>query len=550
MNAPTRTLTPVPVIPPSAPFTPEQRAWLNGFFAAVYPTATDPTAVSYAHERTSLDALLDAGDTRSVADEDDDAPWHDPSLPLQERMKLAEGRPLHRRMMAAMAQQDCGQCGSNCADYARAIATRAEERLNLCAPGGKDTGRMLKSLVEELDGGARDGEEAGTGAGAAPARHAPAPIAAARPGYSREAPVEAVFLGRRMLNGEGSEKATYHIELDISGSGIDYAVGDSLGIFPRNDPELVDRVLTVLHAPADFPIGDTTLRQVLEDDLSLGLAPDILFELLSYVTGGARRAKAKALARGEDPDGDAATLDVLAALEKLVGRPPDPEAFVEALEPLQPRLYSISSSHKVDPGRLSLTVDHVHYRIGERERLGVASTFLGRGLQPGDKVRAYIQRSHSFALPADGATPIVMVGPGTGIAPFRAFLQEREATEAKGPAWLFFGHQRRGTDFFYEDELHDFLASGTLTKLSLAWSRDTDRKVYVQDKIEEEGATLWSWLARGAHFYICGDATRMAADVEATLATVCEQHGGMDSASAKMFLKDLRCRGRYQTDVY
>lgn len=550
MNAPTRTLTPAPVLPPTAPFTTEQRAWLNGFFAAVFSYGTDPTVVSYAHESILPGGSIDPDASRDAADEEDDTPWHDPSLPLPERMKLAADRPLHRRMMAAMAQQDCGQCGSSCADYAKAIATRAEERLNLCAPGGKDTARMLRSLVEELGGGASDREGAEPGAGAAPVQHTPAPTAGKRPGYAREAPVEAVFLGRRKLNGEGSEKATYHLELDISASGLEYEVGDSLGIFPRNDPELVDRVLAALHAPAGFPIGDTTLRQVLEDDLSLGLAPDMLFELLSYVTGGARRAKAKALARGEDPDGDAATLDVLAALEKLVGRPPDPEAFVEALEPLQPRLYSISSSHKANPGRVALTVDHVHYRVGERERLGVASTFLARALQPGDTVRAYVQRSHGFALPADGATPIIMVGPGTGIAPFRAFLQERQATAAEGPAWLFFGHQRRAADFFYEDELHDFLASGTLAKLSLAWSRDTDRKIYVQDRMRDEAELLWSWISQGAHIYICGDATRMAVDVETALATVCEQHGGMDSTSAKLFLKDLRGRGRFQTDVY
>jgi len=545
MNAPTRPIIPVPVIPPTAPFTAEQRAWLSGFFAAVFASESREVIPSWGLEGGAIAGLLAPNHVGHPQDDDEDVPWHDPSLLLPDRMKLAEDRPLHRRMMAAMAQQDCGQCGSNCETYAKSIATGVEERLNLCAPGGKETLRTLKSLVEELGDGTRDREGAGTGAGPAPA-----PSANKRTGYSREAPVEAVFLGRRKLNREGSEKSTYHIDLDISQSGIDYAVGDSLGIFPRNDPELVDRVLAALHAPECFPIREKTLRQVLEEEVSLGVAPDMLFELLSYVTGGARRAKAKALARGEDPDGDAATLDVLAALEKLVGRPPDPEAFVEALEPLQPRLYSISSSHKASPGRVALTVDHVRYKVGDRQRLGVASSFLGCALHPGDRVTTYVQPAHGFALPTDGATPIIMVGPGTGIAPFRAFLQEREATGAKGPAWLFFGHQRQSTDFLYEDEMHDLLASGTLSKLSLAWSRDSERKIYVQDKMREEAASLWSWLADGAHFYICGDATRMAVDVEAALAAVCEQHGGMDTARAKQFLKDLRAAGRYQTDVY
>jgi sulfite reductase (NADPH) flavoprotein alpha-component len=261
-----------------------------------------------------------------------------------------------------------------------------------------------------------------------------------------------------------------------------------------------------------------------------------LFELISYITGGVARAKAKALAKGEDPDGDAATLDVLAALEKFTRLRPDPEAFVEALEPLQPRLYSIASSYKAGPGRVALTVDHVRYAIDGRERLGVASTFAGAILRPGDKVKAYVQRARDF-----------MVGPGTGIAPFRAFLQERMATNAKGPAWLFFGHQKPATDFFYEDELSGFQVTGTLSKLSLAWSRNGGNKVYVQDKMREDAAELWSWLSKGSHFYVCGDAKRMAADVDATLIQICAEHGKMDVAAAKAFVKEQH---RYQADVY
>jgi sulfite reductase (NADPH) flavoprotein alpha-component len=371
-----------------------------------------------------------------------------------------------------------------------------------------------------------------------------------RPGRSREAPAEAVFLSRHRLNGDGSEKATYHVEFDLSAAGLDYEVGDSFGIFPVNDSALVEQVIAAIDAPPKFPVAGKTLREVLTTDISLGVAPDILFELISYVTGGERRAKAKALAKGEDPDGDAATLDVLAAIEKFPGLRPDPEAFVEALEPPRPRLYSISSSHKARPGRLSLIVDHVRYTIGARERFGVASTFLSANTPPGRKVKAYIQRAHDFALPVDGATPIIMVGPGTGIAPFRAFLHERAATQANGEAWLFFGHQRRGVDFFYEEELVRFQTEGTLAKLSLAWSRDAGRKVYVQDRMREEGAELWRWLARGAHFYVCGDAKRMSADVEKTLIAICAEHGCMKEAAAQNYLKDLRAKGRYQTDVY
>jgi len=546
MNAsPHQSLT-APVIPESAPFTAEQRAWLNGFFAGLFSSEAAPGATALGN-RSEISVNPPVGGEAPALD-DGEAPWHDQTLPLDERMKLAEGRALRWRMMAAMAQQDCGQCGYNCTDYADAIATQAEDRLNLCAPGGKETARMLKKLVEDMGGGATDPDEARLKAEAKAV--AQVRDADARSGRSRNNPAEAVFLARKKLNRDGSEKAVYHIEFDISNAGLEYEVGDSFGVFPRNDARLVESVLAAIDAPEDFPIGDKTLRQTLIEDVSLGAAPDMLFELISCITGGARRATAKALAKGQDPDGDAATLDVLAALEKFPGRPPDPEAFVEALEPLQPRLYSISSSPKANPGRVSLTVDHVRYSLGGRERLGVASTFVSAALQPGDQVKAYVQRAHEFALPADGDAPIIMVGPGTGVAPFRAFLQERIAAKAKGPAWLFFGHQRREFDFLYEDELSAFLAAGALARLSLAWSRDGERKTYVQDKMREEAAMLWSWLMQGAHLYVCGDAKRMAADVEATLAAICMEHGKRDEAGAKAFLKDLRAKGKYQTDVY
>jgi len=327
-------------------------------------------------------------------------------------------------------------------------------------------------------------------------------------------------------------------------------VGDSFGIFPTNDPALVDAVIAALDAPADFPIGGRALREVLLDGVSLNPAPDMLFQLYSYVTGGERRQKAKALASGEDPDGDAATLDVLAAIEKFRGVRPDPEAFIEALDPLQPRLYSISSSFKAHPGRISITVDTVRYRINERTRLGVASTFLASRVAPGGKVRVYVQKAHAFGLPPDPSVPIIMIGPGTGIAPFRAFLQERMATRAPGRNWLFFGHQRRDHDFFYEDELAAMKVAKVLTRLSLAWSRDGEQKFYVQDRMREVGRDLWSWLADGAHVYVCGDAKRMAKDVERALVDIVAQHGARSTDQAVAFVADLRKQGRYQTDVY
>jgi sulfite reductase (NADPH) flavoprotein alpha-component len=276
----------------------------------------------------------------------------------------------------------------------------------------------------------------------------------------------------------------------------------------------------------------------------------MLFQLFSYITGGERRKKAQALSAGEDPDGDAASLDVLAAIEKFSGVRPDPEAFIEALDPLQPRLYSISSSPKVHKGRVSLTVDAVRYEIGQRKRFGVASTFLAGRVEPGDKLRVYVQKAHAFGLPADPNVPIIMVGPGTGVAPFRAFLHERMATRAPGRNWLFFGHQKRDFDFFYEDEFSGMKTAGVLTRLSLAWSRDGDEKFYVQDRMLQVGRELWSWIADGAHVYVCGDAQRMAKDVERALIDIVAAHGARSTNEAVTFVAELKKAGRYQTDVY
>jgi sulfite reductase (NADPH) flavoprotein alpha-component len=526
----------IEIIPATAPFSEAQRSWLNGFFAGLLNEGATP-----------LSAEQGAAVMQGAAGDGDDGetPWHDQTLPIAERMKLAEGRPLRRRMMAAMAQQDCGQCGYNCNDYSDAIAATSEARLNLCVPGGKETARMLKALYEEV--------------GRAPTASSPSsavvPAVAVstvivEPGRSRDNPIAATFLSRRLLNKEGSEKETWHIDFDLSGCGLDYVVGDSFGIFAKNDLGLADQIIALLGASHITMVRGKTLREVLIEDVSLSPAPDSLFELLSYLTGGTLRDKARALAQGEDPDGDAATLDVMAVLQKFSGVRPHPEAFVEALEPLQPRLYSISSSHNATPGKLSLTVDCVRYVVGKRKRLGLASTFLAERINPGDELKVYVQKAHGFALPQDPKTPIIMIGPGTGIAPFRAFLLDRRATGAPGKNWLFFGHQRSDCDFFYDDELNAMKTSGLLTRLSLAWSRDGAKKFYVQDRMREVGREVWTWLAEGANIYICGDAKRMAKDVERALVDIVAQHGARSTDDAISFVAELKKKGRFQQDVY
>jgi sulfite reductase (NADPH) flavoprotein alpha-component len=528
------------LLPESAPFTPEQRAWLDGFFIAALGLADSGITPLSPQDA----AAIMAGGSAPAVEVDDGAPWHDQTMPMAERMKLADGKPLRRRMMAAMGQQDCGQCGYNCQDYADALATKKEGKLNLCVPGGKETLRTLKSLFTEVDA-APALVPAQAEAASSPAATTSTPL-----GRSRDNPANAIFLSRTLLNKPGSNKHTWHIEFDLSSCGLDYVVGDSFGIFPTNDRGLVAAVIKILGVPADFPVKGHPLQDVLTNDVSLGLASDTLFQLYSYITGGERRQKAKALASGENPDRDAETLDVLATMEKFAPVKPDPEAFVEALDVMQPRLFSISSSLKSNPGRVSLTVDTVRYTIGKRERLGVASTFLSARATPEEAVKVYVQKAQHFELPKDPATPVIMIGPGTGIAPFRAFLHERMATKAPGRNWLFFGHQRRDFDFFYEDELAGMRAAKVLTRLSLAWSRDDEQKFYVQDRMREVGRDLWSWLADGANIYVCGDAKHMAKDVERALVDIVAQFGARKTEEAIAFVADLKKSGRYQQDVY
>ena len=538
MNSPLR--PPIPaILPANAPFTPEQHAWLNGLFAGLIEGGS--SALS-AEEIAALGLEMPAPDVAA----DDGAPWHDQTLPLAERMKLAEGRPLRRKMMAAMGQQDCGQCGYNCEDYANALFGKKEERLNLCVPGGKETARMLKTLYQEF--GAEPAVAPKVAEHPAP-KAAPKSAPATPARVSRDKPTEATFLSRTRLNKPGSDKETWHIEFDLAGSSIEYAVGDSFGLFPSNDPGLVDAIITALRAPPDFPIGGRPFRDVLLDSVSLSPAPDMLFQLFSYITGGDRRQKAKALAAGEDPDGDAATLDVLAAIEKFDGVRPDPEALIESLDGLQPRLYSISSSPKVHRDRIALTVDAVRYEAGGRKRLGVASNFLGSRIKPGDKIKVYVQKAQAFGLPANPSVPVIMVGPGTGIAPFRAFLYERMATKAPGQNWLFYGHQHHDCDFFYEDELAGMKAAGVLTRLSLAWSRDGAEKFYVQDRMRQAGREVWQNIAEGAHVYVCGAIT-MGRDVERALVDIVATHSARSAGEAAAFVADVKKSGRYQTDVY
>jgi sulfite reductase (NADPH) flavoprotein alpha-component len=530
------------LIPESAPFNAEQRAWLNGFLAGWLGLQGGPESAAMAAALGIPTALpLPAAPVAEPVKEPE--PWHDPALAIDERLKLAEGKPAANLFMAAMAQLDCGSCGYQCRTYAEAIATGAEKRLNLCSPGGAETSKLLKKLVKQQMP-SNNGEKPAADRHVKSERSAP---------WSRENPYTASVIHSLRLSGAGSEKETRHVELRLGVDGPAYEVGDSLGVFPENCPDLVNDIISALGASGDELVpgraGDSNeLRAALRCDVCLTEVTEPLLELLA---ASALDPKEAGLARAcLDDDGSISGADVLDALRRFPSARLAPDEFVVALSELKPRLYSISSSPRRHPGEVHLTVRRVTFEANGRVRKGVASTMLADRVAPDSSLRVFVQKSHGFRLPANPDTPIIMIGPGTGIAPFRAFLQERAALGSTGKAWLFFGDQRAAHDYLYQDELAEMLGRGVLTHLDTAFSRDQERKIYVQDRLAERGAEVFEWIESGAHLYVCGDAKRMAADVDRALREILRYHGGMSEDAARAQLASLATAGRYLRDVY
>ena len=521
----------VPVLPESAPFTPAQRAWLNGFFAGLVSARSAQPAPPVAATPTAAAPTTEA---------EEQFPWHDASLSLDERLKLAEGKLPERKLMAAMAQLDCGACGYLCKTYGEAIARGEEKDLTRCAPGGRETARKLKELVQL-------GLANRTATAAAPVAKK-----SAAAGYDRLKPYAARLIVSQPLNLPGSSKDTRLVTLDLKGSGIAYQPGDSLGVWPENCPDLVTWVLEALDATGSekvsAPDGSlVTIREALTKHCVITKPSETLLELMA---ARANPAEASAIRKKID-DGAPEGYEVFDLLNQFPSVHPPLEDFVTALAPLQPRLYSISSSLKAHPEQVHLTVGVVRYlNCRQRQCKGVASSYLADRVRSGQKVRIFIQPSHGFRLPTSSDTPIIMVGPGTGVAPFRAFLQERIASHAMGKSWLFFGDQKSEADFLYRKELESYVKDGVLTRLSTAFSRDQDRKIYVQHRMLEFAGEFWSWLREGAHFYVCGDAKRMASDVDQALKQIVAERGRMSEEQARGYVAEMAKSGRYQRDVY
>jgi sulfite reductase (NADPH) flavoprotein alpha-component len=591
----------VPVIPDSAPFTAEQRAWLNGYLAGLFsrgpvnPVATaaakpaapqlTPLTILFGSQTGGAESLAkraakEAG-KRGFAATVLDMGSIDAGKLANEKNVLVitstfgEGEPpdnakaLHAQLAAAttplptIRYSVCGlgdtnyvhfcKCGQDFdAFFEKLGATRVSPRVDCdldfetkfsawlndsLTALGSEVGRIVPNAPSESEvGRGLRSAPAGSGVPALPATNSETPS-----GHSRSKPFSALIVTTRGLNGEGSAKQVNHIEFALEGSGLSYEAGDALGVYPHNCPDLVNEVLGVLGCDGEeavpSPDGATTsLRRALLELYDLGKPTP---ELLTLFGSGGGGGTAIALHH---------VIDVLATRVDVKLAPAD---FVRTLKRLQPRLYSISSSPKAHAGHVHLTVGAVRYDVGARLRKGVCSTFLADRVVPGEtRAGIFVHSNKAFRPPADGNTPMIMVGPGTGIAPFRAFLHERRATSAKGRNWLLFGDQKSSTDFLYREELETFRADGSLTRLDLAWSRDQQQKVYVQNRMIEHAAELYAWLEAGAHFYVCGDASRMAKDVDAALHRVVETAGGKSAAQAAEYVQALRTAKRYQRDVY
>ena len=372
--------------------------------------------------------------------------------------------------------------------------------------------------------------------------------------YSRKNPFPSELKERVLLNGAGSAKETIHLEFDLEGSGLEYETGDALAVIPHNATDVVEAILAATKLDPESPVtlkdGEFTLHAALTSKLDItGISLPVLNRYFEI----SKDPKLDELLKLENKQQLQAYLygrEIIDLLVEFPAKDITADALVNIMRKLPPRLYSIASSPKAHPGEVHLTVGVVRYDAHGRERKGVCSTFLADCLEEGQKVDVFVTPNKHFKVPANPETPLIMVGPGTGIAPFRAFIEERAATKAPGKNWLIFGDQHYLTDFLYQTEWQSYLADGVLTKLDVAFSRDQAEKVYVQDRMLENSKELYEWLEAGAYFCVCGDASRMAVDVDKALHAVIEKEGGKSADEAIEYVKQLKADKRYMRDVY
>ncbi len=593
--------TAIPTLPENAPFTPEQRAWLNGFLAGIFhdrvqgvPAATAPAAparpllVAYGSQSGSAAGLakriakdaaargfaptvreLNSVPPAALASEarvvvvtstwgDGDAP--DNATAFWSALSAPDAPALPSTAFAVLGLGDRNYtdfCGA-ARKFDERLAALGAQRLLPRAECDVDYEATAKTWIDSLWPllSAVEGTADAPTPGALPAAPAPCSPLPASPAWSRTHPFPARLKTNRRLNSPASTKDTRHLEIALGDSGLIYEAGDALGVAPRNCPALVEELLAALELSGEEPLGipdvpAPSLHAALLESFVITQAPPAFVREASARSPGSVLESMLAPERKADLDKWLFGRDVVDVLRACPGARFSPAEIAGVLRKLQPRLYSISSSPKAHPGEVHLTVGAVRFEAHGRARRGVASCWFADRVVVGETpVPVFVQASHGFRPPSDGNVPIIMVGPGTGIAPFRAFLEERRATAAGGRNWLFFGDQRRDDDFLYSEELVPMRDDGFLTRLDLAFSRDQEAKVYVQHRMEENAAELWRWLEEGAHFYVCGDAKRMAKDVDAALHAVVAKAGGRSPEAAAEYVAALKTAKRYQRDVY
>jgi sulfite reductase (NADPH) flavoprotein alpha-component len=593
----------VPFIPDNAPFTPEQRSWLNGFLAGLYSTtavSTSPVvdpppslkiAVLYASQSGTAEGLA-----RKVAKElkakghvaslvslegyppaaliaeryaviiastygEGDAP--EAVRPFYEQLCLERFPSCENLSYSVLALGDSNyehfcKFGVDLDNKLAALgATRICDRVNCDLDLDESFGQWKSALYARIDDIVAT-RPARTAPSSSVITAPPPPISGeliTAPSHTRSNPFLAPLIDKRPLTHDVSSKLTVHIAFNISGSSVTYEAGDACGVIPQNDIRLVEEILHALNfsglAPVQLPkSGATTLLDALLNHLQITRLTRKMIE--AYATIGQCQTLFALLVAEQQSHLDKYTCDrgLIDLLHDYPGVLHDPADLVAMLPRLAPRLYSISSSPHAHAGQIHTTVAVVRYRSHNRERGGVCSTLLGERASIDKRLPIYIQPNKKFRLPKQGDAPVIMIGPGTGIAPFRAFLHERRALGATGRNWLFFGERSANTDFLYRDELEAMVQDKHLTRLDLAFSRDQEHKVYVQDRMLEQAPLFWSWLQDGASIYVCGDASRMAKDVDATLHTIVRQQGRMDHEAAKDFVQAFKDQHRYHRDVY
>ncbi|MEM7672541.1 MAG: assimilatory sulfite reductase (NADPH) flavoprotein subunit [Verrucomicrobiota bacterium] len=583
------------MIPDHAPFSPEQkqqisslleplsaeqRFWLSAFLAGTAastapsaPVAKPKVTVLYGTESGNAESLSDqalkrlkgAGYKTKIKNMADyaiaDLPkeevllticstWGDGDPPASaepffDSINADDAPKIEKTRFAVLGLGDTSyekfcQCGKDLdTRFEKLGGSRLSDRVDSDVEFEKPYEQWIDSVLKAL------GADTSANAASAPA------ISAAPPAveYNKKNPFPSPLKERVVLNGSGSAKETIHVEFDLEGSGLSYKPGDALGVVPTNELALVEDFLSATGFQAEDSWEGKALREVLIHDFDIRTLSKTIAKKYAKIAGN---IELDALL------GDASALeDYLWGREipDLIRDFPAKETLGLAdimglLRGLTPRLYSIASSMAAHPDEVHLTVGVVRYQSGDRMRGGICSTFLADRIASGETAPVYIHENKNFFLPPDPNTPIIMVGPGTGIAPFRSFVEERVATGATGKSWLFFGDQHFETDFLYQLEWQDYFKSGDLTQIDLAWSRDTTKKIYVQTKMLEKAKELYAWLEEGAYFYVCGDASRMAKDVHATLIEIVANEGGKSLEDATKYVKDLQKSKRYQRDVY